>query len=115
MSIFSVLFGKKKDETPTVKSSVPKTANITAEATPNLHLRGKADSNGLYPSELVMLAVADPMRGSPQRWSWRGTWACGSATSSNCDPATSCGMEIAIAWRSWSRKQENAGYSQSPS
>ena len=59
MSIFSVLFGKKKDETPTVKSSVPKTANITAEATPNLHLRGKADSNGLYPSELVMLAVAE--------------------------------------------------------
>lgn len=59
MSIFSVLFGKKKDDTPTVKPSAPKTANITAEATPNLHLRGKADVNGLYPSELVMLAVAE--------------------------------------------------------
>ena len=36
-----------------------KIANVTAEATPILHLRGKADSNGLYPSELVMLAVAE--------------------------------------------------------
>lgn len=59
MSIFSALFGKKKDETPTVKPSVPKPAKTTTEATPNLHLRGKADANGLYPSELVMLAVAE--------------------------------------------------------
>lgn len=59
MSIFSALFGKKKEETPTVKPSVPKPAKATTEATPNLHLRGKADANGLYPSELVMLAVAE--------------------------------------------------------
>ena len=59
MSLFSSLFGKKKDETPTVKTSVPKPAKAATEATPNLHLRGKADKNGLYPSELVMLAVAE--------------------------------------------------------
>ena len=59
MSIFSALFGKKKDETSTVKPSMPKPVKATTEATPNLHLRGKADANGLYPSELVMLAVAE--------------------------------------------------------
>lgn len=59
MSIFSALFGKKKDEMPTVKTSVPKPATAATEARPNLHLRGKADANGLYPSELVMLAVAE--------------------------------------------------------
>lgn len=59
MSIFSAFFGKKKDDTPTVKPSVPKPANVATEATPNLHLRGKADANGLYPSELVMLSVAE--------------------------------------------------------
>ena len=59
MSIFSALFGKKKDETPAVKPSVSKPAKATTEATPSLHLRGKADANGLYPSELVMLAVAE--------------------------------------------------------
>lgn len=59
MSIFSALFGKKKNETPTVKPSASKPAKATTEATPNLHLRGKADANGLYPSELVMLAVAE--------------------------------------------------------
>ena len=59
MGLFSTLFGKKKDETPTVKSSTPKPAKVAPETTPNLHLRGKADTNGLYPSELVMLAVAE--------------------------------------------------------
>ncbi len=59
MSLFSALFGKKKDETQDVKPSAPKSAKIAPEGTPNLHLRGKADVNGLYPSELVMLAVAE--------------------------------------------------------
>ena len=59
MSILSALFGKKKVETPAEKPSVSKITNVTAEATPILHLRGKADANGLYPSELVMLAVAE--------------------------------------------------------
>lgn len=43
MSIFSALFGKKKDETPAVKPSVSKPAKATTEATPSLHLRGKRE------------------------------------------------------------------------
>lgn len=59
MSLFSALFGKKKNEVAavTITTSIP--TNTTTEASPSFHLRGKPDSNGLYPSELVMLAVAE--------------------------------------------------------
>lgn len=59
MSLFSALFGKKEEKTATVKSSAHKPAKTASETTPNLHLRGKADTYGLYPSELAMLAVAE--------------------------------------------------------
>ncbi len=59
MSLFSALFGKKKDEATTIKSPTPKPTNVRSESAPSLHLRGKPDSNGLYPAELVMLAVAE--------------------------------------------------------
>ena len=59
MGLFSSLFGKKEDTTDNSKNAVSsKTSNSSANK-PSLHLRGKADSNGLYPSELVMLAVAE--------------------------------------------------------
>ena len=59
MGLFSSLFGKKEDTTDNSKNAVSsKTSNSSAN-NPSLHLRGKADSNGLYPSELVMLAVAE--------------------------------------------------------
>ena len=81
-----------------------KTKALTAEQYKEIIQTVKEGFCGCRPNERIA-----------QRWSWRGTWGCGSATSSNCDPATSCGMEIATAWRSWSRKQANAGFSQSRS
>lgn len=59
MSLLSSLFGKKnrpKQEQPTVNVLVTKekTAN-----SPSLHFRGKPDIYGLYPSELVMLSLAE--------------------------------------------------------
>ena len=58
MSLLSSLFGKKdslKEEQVVVKIS-----ETTKEAskTPSLHLKGKPDAVGLYPSELVMLSLA---------------------------------------------------------
>ena len=58
MSLFSTLFGKKKDESENIKTPAQKSTNKTPNA-PNLHLRGRPDANGLYPSELVLLAVAE--------------------------------------------------------
>lgn len=59
MSLFSALFGKKKNEVAAVKITTSIPTNTATEASPSFHLRGKPDSNGLYPSELVMLAVAE--------------------------------------------------------
>ena len=57
MSIFSSIFGKKNNNVKvTVSTSEPKKAS---DVTPKLHLKGIPDANGLYPSELVMLAVAE--------------------------------------------------------
>ena len=58
MGILSKIFGKKQDS-----ASDHNTTTITPNATTipkaaSLHLRGKADGQGLFPSELVMLAVA---------------------------------------------------------
>ena len=59
MSLLSSLFGKK--ETP---KKVQVTAEVSetkkdASKTPSLHLKGKPDATGLYPSELVMLSLAE--------------------------------------------------------
>ena len=59
MSLLSSLFGKKdslKEEQVVVKIS-----ETTKEAskTPSLHLKGKPDAAGLYPSQLVMLSLAE--------------------------------------------------------
>ena len=57
MGILSLLFGKKADieSKPMQQSGLKK----EKQSTPTLHLKGKPDANGLYPSELVMLAVAE--------------------------------------------------------
>ncbi len=59
MSLISSLFGKKnrpEQEQNTKTVIETKTENVKA---PSLHFRGKPDVNGLYPSELVMLSLAD--------------------------------------------------------
>lgn len=58
MGIFSSLFGKKDND----KISVSVTTETKKEPTspsPKLHLKGKPDANGLYPSELIMLSYAE--------------------------------------------------------
>lgn len=62
MGILSALFGKKdKSKGPSVKIT---TSEVKREAAtiPSFHLKGKPDARGLYPSELVMLAVAEKYR-----------------------------------------------------
>ncbi len=64
MGIIASLFGKKnrdriKDSTPTEPVNIIETKKESPSSSPSLHLKGKPDSNGLYPSELVMLAVAE--------------------------------------------------------
>ena len=59
MSLLSSLFGKKdapKKEQVAVEVSATKK---DASKTPSLHLKGKPDAVGLYPSELVMLSLAE--------------------------------------------------------
>ena len=58
MGLFSSLFGKKDNDK--VKAAVNFEAK-KEESTlkPTLHLKGKPDVNGLYPSELVMLSYAE--------------------------------------------------------
>ncbi len=58
MGLFSSLFGKKDNDI--VKAAVNFGAK-KEESTlkPTLHLKGKPDVNGLYPSELVMLSYAE--------------------------------------------------------
>ena len=52
MGLFSSIFRKKDDDKVKV--------SVTTEAkTPILHLKGKPDADGLYPSELVMLSYAE--------------------------------------------------------
>jgi hypothetical protein len=60
MSFFSSMLGKhhKHDESETYVSSPQNTA-LNCIDSPKLHLRGQPDANGLYPSELIMLAVAE--------------------------------------------------------
>lgn len=57
MGLLSLLFGKKAavESKPTQQSSLAR----EKQNAPTLHLKGKPDANGLYPSELVMLAVAE--------------------------------------------------------
>ena len=57
MSIFSALFGKKEESKAKITIAEVKT-EISAQ-NPSLHLKGKPDANGLYPSELVMLFTAE--------------------------------------------------------
>lgn len=63
MSILSSLFGKKGNkDNPKVNVNEPVTVvqkNETMSASTSYHLRGLPDANGLYPSELVMLSVAE--------------------------------------------------------
>ncbi|MBQ8288576.1 MAG: SAP domain-containing protein [Clostridia bacterium] len=58
MSIFSSIFGKK-DNNVKVIVSTPGLEKAFPVDTSKLHLKGTPDVNGLYPSELVMLAVAE--------------------------------------------------------
>lgn len=57
MGILSLLFGNKAavESKPMQQSGLKK----EKQSIPTLHLKGKPDANGLYPSELVMLAVAE--------------------------------------------------------
>ena len=59
MSLLSSLFGKKV--TQKKEQVVVKVSETTKKAskTPSLHLKGKPDAAGLYPSELVMLSLAE--------------------------------------------------------
>ena len=61
MGIFSSLFGKKNSNVNSNESNASTTAsqNVSVKTTPVLHLKGIPDEKGLYPSELVMLAVAE--------------------------------------------------------
>lgn len=54
MSLFSSLFGKNKNQPKAEKTETSKRVINTS----SLHLRGKPDAYGLYPSELVMLSLA---------------------------------------------------------
>lgn len=61
MGFLSSLFGKKdngKDKIAVATETKKETRSIS----PTLHLKGKADVNGLYPSELVMLSYAEKYR-----------------------------------------------------
>ena len=59
MSLLSSLFGRKKPpEKEQVAVEVLATKKETSQ-TPSLHLKGKPDAAGLYPSELVMLSLAE--------------------------------------------------------
>ena len=58
MGLLSSLFGKKdndKDKATVTIESKTKAHSLS----PTLHLKGKPDANGLYPSELVMLSYAE--------------------------------------------------------
>lgn len=55
MGVLSSLFGKKEKN---INAPAP-SKNGDATRIPTFHLRGNSDTNGLYPSELVMLAVAE--------------------------------------------------------
>lgn len=57
MGLLSLLFGKKAvvESNPIQQSGLKK----EKQSTTMLHLKGKPDANGLFPSELVMLAVAE--------------------------------------------------------
>ncbi len=65
MGIISKLFGMSKKEhehtKPTV-TVVSKPDQTTKVSSPTLHMRGKPETNGLYPAELVMLAVAEKFK-----------------------------------------------------
>ncbi len=57
MSFLSLLFGKKSqnnNQTQKTKVEINKSASV-----PSLHLKGRPDAHGLYPSELVMLSLAE--------------------------------------------------------
>lgn len=56
MSLLSSLFGSK--DTPKKVIKVSETTKETSKSS-SLHLRGKPDEAGLYPSELVMLSLAE--------------------------------------------------------
>ena len=64
VGIFSSLFGKSdKNEKAPEQKPVPAIKREPTR-TPTFHLRGKPDTDGLYPSELVMLAVAEKYKTS---------------------------------------------------
>ena len=59
MSLLSSLFGKKDAQKK--EQVIVKVSEISKDAgrTPSLHLKGKPDAAGLYPSELVILSLAE--------------------------------------------------------
>ena len=62
MSLLSSLFGKKdvnSSKTPTNSET-----EVKILSSPQFHLKGKPDTNGLFPAELVMLAVAEKYKTS---------------------------------------------------
>ena len=61
MGILSSLFGKKDNDRVKV-SATTEAKKEAPKSSPSLHLRGEVDANGLYPSELVMLACAEKFK-----------------------------------------------------
>ena len=61
MGLLSSLFGKK-DSDKTKAVATTKTQKETSTLSPTLHLKGSPDTNGLYPSELVMLSYAEKLK-----------------------------------------------------
>ncbi len=63
MGLFSSIFGKKENTnkakiTVTVESNI----NPMPTKTPSFHKKGLADKNGLYPTDLIMLAKAETIK-----------------------------------------------------
>lgn len=68
MGLFSGIFGKRDNKNNqtinTNELSKADQKNTITETAPSYHLRGIPDANGLYPSELVMLSVAEKYKTS---------------------------------------------------
>lgn len=59
MSFWSSFFGKKSSDKECSIKKEPNIINEKSTKTPSLHFKGKPDTNGLYPAELIMLSLAE--------------------------------------------------------
>lgn len=58
MGLFSKMVSKVADSIPAVKATKEKASSVM-DPLPELHTKGKPDSEGLYPGEIVLLYLAD--------------------------------------------------------